>query len=292
VLARLPLDAPSFASTRDVLAMFDGWAEGGIPSVEAMNEVLGPRLDRALGEKSVRFEVQRAEVGRRRHRERAKRAVRDAYEARIDRDGRVPTREGSLHDFLNAAVWGAFPQSKRALARAQHAALCRQAGGDDSPLPSARDRDRDVLAMIDEGGVLRIRGSGLLLVLGHALLEQIVVRGDPLRAYGLELELDPGAEPALAAADVALARALADGAPVAAADRGIWLDARGASETRVGSDRYGACTGPLSDLTGREEERKRDEHGAHTAEADAGDGRAVEDEGRGRDPRRPACVHP
>ncbi|HQY63853.1 MAG: DUF3025 domain-containing protein [Myxococcales bacterium] len=148
------------------------------------------------------------------------------YDVRITRDARLPTREGSWHDLMNALVFRAFPRAKAAL----HA---RQAGellghlDRHGALPGARTRLQDVLAMLDEGGaLLAVRpqdaaglhraiaagetqlGGARVLVFGHAILEHAVL-GAPLpRAAPVVLcdpEPDGPLSPLVARLDDALA---------------------------------------------------------------------------------------
>ncbi len=130
------------------------------------------------------------------------------YDVRITQAARVPTREGSWHDLMNALVFRAFPRAKATLHARQASELLGHLDRDGA-LPGARTRLQDVLAMLDEGGALlavrpedaaRLRaaiaqgGANLsgarLVVFGHALLEHAVL-GAPLpRAAPVVLE-DP-----------------------------------------------------------------------------------------------------
>lgn len=188
-LARLvPLDAPrlerlsgpAFAPYAETIARFASHAR--FPTAAELNDALAPALDTALGARSVRFEHQR---GKRRLA-----SLADAYEARIDARGLVPTR-ACLHDFANALVWSVFPRSKRALAARQHDALRRDVPDFRGVLPGARSEERDVLSMIDEGAILITSASSV--VFGHALLEHLAssdaeVFGFPIELEGRDLE--------------------------------------------------------------------------------------------------------
>jgi hypothetical protein len=94
--------------------------------------------------------------------------------------GVVPTREGNLHDFLNALTWARFPHAKRALAQRHHdIALAR------GPKTNrVRTRAQDRLSMVDEGGVLTAPW-GETIVLGHGLLED-EVRGRVSRGLRID----------------------------------------------------------------------------------------------------------
>jgi hypothetical protein len=128
---------------------------------------------------------------------RARRTPKDPsamYDARIARDGEVPTRPGSWHDLMNALVWATFPLAKRALHARQHRLV--------TPGAPRRTRTLDALALLDEGSVLvavpsegplppdelrdeaAIRdalaaGHATLAVFGHAIYEGVAL-GWPL----------------------------------------------------------------------------------------------------------------
>jgi hypothetical protein len=115
-----------------------------------------------------------------------------AYEVRVHETGEVETRPESWHDYFNALVWLAFPRAKARL-NALHAAEIPREGG-------RRGRLRDLLTLLDEGGVLahcddpelvellramrwqelfwrersRTRASLRLVVFGHAVLEKAI----------------------------------------------------------------------------------------------------------------------
>jgi hypothetical protein len=123
-----------------------------------------------------------------------------AYESFIFERGQVPTREG-LHDFFNGLVWLAFPRTKRALNRLQAEAIARDG------ISARRGPVRDAITVFDENGALLCAPAPLwealvardwhrlfvqlrplwrqarLLVVGHALLEQLAVPRKPLTAH-------------------------------------------------------------------------------------------------------------
>ena len=112
------------------------------------------------------------------------------YEVHLFETGRVQTRPENLHDLFNALAWLAFPKTK-ALINALHAADIGREG-------ARRGRRRDLLTLLDEGGVIvqsddaelfalvggfrwkelfwerraQVRSRMRLHVLGHAPLEQ------------------------------------------------------------------------------------------------------------------------
>jgi hypothetical protein len=109
------------------------------------------------------------------------------YDGSISVRREVPTRAESWHDLLNALVWASFPKSKTALHARLHRAMCARISAHDLRLPNARTKEQDLLAMIDEGGVL-IAGDRRL-VFGHAILEHRIVAPDmPIRPCELALE--------------------------------------------------------------------------------------------------------
>lgn len=112
------------------------------------------------------------------------------YEMRVFETGCIETRPDSLHDLFNALTWLAFPATKSRL-NAMHAAeIPHESGG--------RGRRRDLLTLVDEGGVIvqcddpqlialvqrlewkalfferraRVLNGMRLSVIGHATLEQ------------------------------------------------------------------------------------------------------------------------
>lgn len=121
------------------LACFEA---GALPSVAEIDRALSPRA-------GVRF-VPAPPRGRRRGAlDRAK-----LYDARIVTEREVPTRQGSLHDFMNALVWASFPRAKMAIHERQHALIESRIEGD--RLPETRTPEQDTLAMMDEGGIVLV----------------------------------------------------------------------------------------------------------------------------------------
>jgi hypothetical protein len=80
-------------------------------------------------------------------------------------DGRVPSRLGHWHDFFNALCWCVYPKIKAAL-------NARQVMSGLGP----RTSEQNLLAMFDEGGIVRIAGApeDETYVVGHALFEGAV----------------------------------------------------------------------------------------------------------------------
>ena len=84
------------------------------------------------------------------------------YDARIAREGCVPTRPGSWHDLMNALVWATFPLAKRALHARQHGLVVPALPGESVRRP----RELDALALLDEGGLV-VTTDGALPALGE-----------------------------------------------------------------------------------------------------------------------------
>jgi Protein of unknown function (DUF3025) len=107
------------------------------------------------------------------------RCVDDLYEGRIVVHRSIPMRERDAHDLLNALVWARFPRSKWALSLRLYDEQKRRLPLTFERMPPTRTRTLDLLAMIDEGSVLRhISGT---YAFGHGLLEQLCRH--PERAY-------------------------------------------------------------------------------------------------------------
>lgn len=110
--------------------------------------------------------------------------------------GLVPTREGHMHDFMNALVWSVFPLSKRALhVRQAHCIARRNASGN-------RSQEEDTLAILDEGGLLHVNNNNI--VFGHAIYECMATGKEVVPPRALVLGV-------VDSVDVGLARYIADG---------------------------------------------------------------------------------
>lgn len=156
----------------------------------------------------------------------------DGYEPAVI-EGAIPTREGSWHDVFNVLSFIAFPQTKRALhRRALELQRLRRAAGQPA---GVRSREEDALALIDEGSLVfagtreaiaaldqarvgrtlteidaQVRHHGIVVrVLGHALLEHLVLERAPIGAGVLTLAMVGPMTPE--AIDEALARRIAQG---------------------------------------------------------------------------------
>jgi hypothetical protein len=171
------------------------------PGVDTYGRAFSP-----LGRAPVRFELA-APAGRRRGKSLDTTRL---YDARITRDGSVPTRERSWHDFLNALVWATFPRAKHALHERQHRVLQARIPAGARTLPARRSREHDALALIDEGGVVLIEGAGgrasSMVLFGHAIYEGLVLGRGAMTACGVRVHVDalPPASEQIALADAAL----------------------------------------------------------------------------------------
>jgi hypothetical protein len=193
---------PAFVPFRTLLARV--LLAEAFPTVEAMDAAFG-------GAASVRFEPQQ-HVPRRKRQP----VAREPYDAAI-LQGRVPTREGSYHDLMNALVWALYPHAKRAVHHLQHTLIERaRAQG----LVGRRLPEHDALAILDEGGVLvlseaplldhdalataLLNGTATWRVFGHGILESLAL-GSPKPMMGAVLLTLP-----VGATDAEVDRALAE----------------------------------------------------------------------------------
>jgi hypothetical protein len=155
-----------FAPLARAAAFFEHFAD--FPPVAAWNDALTPcSLTNASG-RALRFVVDRAPARRRRD---TPIDLASLYDVRIDVEGCVPSREGSWHDLLNALCWATFPQAKAALSARQHTALRAWVPEGARRLPGVRSRERDALAMLDEGAVALLVHHSAFEALGAALTE-------------------------------------------------------------------------------------------------------------------------
>ncbi|MBX3249501.1 MAG: DUF3025 domain-containing protein [Myxococcales bacterium] len=223
------LDAPLFAPLAAAFAPLRGLPTW--PSVAEIDAALSKGLTNASG-RPLRFVPLGPKGGRRR----GPRSRDTLYDALIDGEGCVPTRERSWHDLFNALVWATFPRAKATLSRRQHAALKARLPEVFDRLPSARTEEQDALTLLDEGGALVVvahedeagvrerliagahdeLAGARVLVFGHAVYEHALSTDAPLRvgAHLVAVEravldrLDAHAPDALRAVDARLAAQL------------------------------------------------------------------------------------
>lgn len=209
---------------------FRGFA--AFPPLEAWNEGLPEGLASAAGA-PIRFVEQ---PPRRRRGQPVD--VGEIYDERIYARGEVPSRSRTWHDFFNMLVWRSFPALKRAINHRQRTALQAHVEPGASKLPSARTREMDSLAMLDEGGLLVVtragapdlgaaidegdatavgeavqRGDARALLIGHAIHEHLVLRTDLVRTLVFRLEVSDCAL-SQAEIDARIAALVDGGAPV------------------------------------------------------------------------------
>jgi hypothetical protein len=153
------------------------------------------------------------------------------YEVQVYESGRVSTRPESRHDLFNALAWLAFPRTKARINALHAHEIPREKG--------RRGRKRDLLTLLDEGGVIvecaedelvallrgfrwkelfwenraRVLRGMRLAVLGHAVLEKALEPWPGVTCKALFVP--PGSE-----ADAAAARWLA-ALPADATPRGL-----------------------------------------------------------------------
>jgi hypothetical protein len=99
------------------------------------------------------------------------------YEGRAYRDAEVPTRTDNWHDLFNALAWLAFPRTKALINRLHIGELARQQ-------QRVRNVARDVLTLLDEGGMIVACSNSELIELLHAFQWQalFVARRAEVRA--------------------------------------------------------------------------------------------------------------
>lgn len=146
--AQLALATPFFDLLRDTLTALprDRWPT--LSELTAFAEERGIRNARGMPLRFVTSASERSAM---------------AYETRIAESGEIPTRD-NFHDLFNALQWLTLPRTKSTIC-ASHAALL-QAGGDHEA--KSRSRERDVLTMFDESGVVVMSEDQSLLDLIRA----------------------------------------------------------------------------------------------------------------------------
>jgi Protein of unknown function (DUF3025) len=159
--------------------------------------------------------------------------LRDLYDARITIERKVPTRPACWHDFMNALVWGTFPNAKRALHARQHRAIAARVLPGARQLPP-RSPELDALALLDEGGIVVLAddtaavqeslrtgaadalrsfvrsGRADAVVFGHAIYESLALGVRPAVVAALVLARTHGEADVVRAVDRTLARAFDD----------------------------------------------------------------------------------
>jgi hypothetical protein len=215
---------PVFAPLAEAIAPFRHFATW--PSIDEWNEAF-PDVTSAGGAR-IRFVPQPPK------KRGAARPIEDLYDERIFVRGEVPSRPRSWHDFFNMLCWATFPATKRAINARQRAALRAWIDPAAPRLPAARTKEQDLLAMLDEGGLILACGAGASaieaalaeseqapielavregrahpFVLGHAIYEHFVLTPErEVRALPQIIEIAPDAP--IPVVDEALSRTLSD----------------------------------------------------------------------------------
>jgi hypothetical protein len=209
-----------FAAVADLLSL---WPPGPLPGVAE----LAAALRAHLAPHGLRLVEATAPPPRRK---KAPFDPRSIYEIRIAEAGEIPTRPDNLHDVCNALSWAAFPTAKWALT-CRIAELQKARMAQDGSQPGTRDREHDRLALLDEGGLLRLRdaegrdgatgpgGPGgpreLGVLVGHALWQHAALGHRGIRAAVAPAPLPAGAAahlPSFARASCREVRAAVDAA--------------------------------------------------------------------------------
>jgi len=145
-----------------------------------------------------------------------------AYERAIVEEDRLHIRPADLHDTLNALVWRAFPQAKRAISRL-HVQL-----GVDPCAANARPRRRDVLTLFDEAGLLLVSNSAAGMAACHAVHDWRALFVDARAQWGRAIQPIVFGHGALEQMASSIARQSRGIIPRGLTLKAIWLDAEAA----------------------------------------------------------------
>ncbi|MCO5761541.1 MAG: DUF3025 domain-containing protein, partial [Chromatiaceae bacterium] len=107
------------------------------PSLDCLNRLADERGIRNAPGLPIRFVSQAARCSQR------------GYEGGIYTSGQVPTRQDNWHDFFNALIWLAWPQTKAALNACQHGGLAQLENGHRGPVS-------DAATLFDESGLVLV----------------------------------------------------------------------------------------------------------------------------------------
>lgn len=155
------------------------------PGLEFFNQLASERNLRLPDGRPISFVHQPKKPSRWRRRKEAK--VKTRYEELVLEQAIIPSRLASWHDFFNNISWLVFPQAKLALVERLAAANDNRTEYD-IERAQFRSREGDRLAMLDEGGLLKLTGgSSRFLVFGHALQESFM--GKKLDVWSLTVSL-------------------------------------------------------------------------------------------------------
>lgn len=152
------------------------------PDLEFFNHLAADRNLKLADGRPITFVHQAKKPSRWRRRKEAKMR----YEESVLVQAIIPSRLASWHDFFNNISWLVFPHAKLALVERLAAANANRTAYD-LERAQFRSREGDRLAMLDEGGLLKLTGTSRYLIFGHALQESFI--GKNLDVWSLTLPL-------------------------------------------------------------------------------------------------------
>jgi hypothetical protein len=140
------------------------------PDLEFFNQLARERCLELPDGRPLTFVHQSKKPSRWRRRKESK----SRYEESVLEQAVIPSRLASWHDFFNNISWLIFPRAKLALVERLAAANSNRTAYD-VERAQFRSREGDRLAMLDEGGLIKLGQTPTrFLVFGHALQESFV----------------------------------------------------------------------------------------------------------------------
>ncbi len=178
-----------FGLSREIpqLASLTTW-----PDLEFFNRLSADRGLKLQDGRPITFVHQTKKPSRWRRRKEAKMR----YEDSVLEQAIIPSRLASWHDFFNNISWLVFPNAKLALVERLAAANANRTAYD-LERAQFRSREGDRLAMLDEGGLLKLTGTNRYLIFGHALQESFIGKNLDVWSLTLPLSIECTAEPEL-----------------------------------------------------------------------------------------------